>query len=246
MTNARFRSLLLAILALASAACAYNPAIERQQLILVTDAQLVSMADSSWSAIAAQTDPSGDAAATARTRKVSERLLLALGEPIDAWTLTVFEDEELNAFALPGRKIGINTGMIAFCRNDDELAAVIGHEIAHVTLHHAAERVSQDLAARGLIELIIPDDQSTAALLGAGATLGIILPYSRKHELEADRLGLRYVFEAGYDPMLAVDLWTRMSEQSGRSQSPEWLSTHPADAERIARIRIEASKLSRT
>lgn len=227
-----------------TAACAYNPLLDRDQLILVPDSELVSMAQSSWSAIAQETPVSRDAGKIARVDRIGARVLSGMGEKTAVWEIKVFEDESLNAFALPGGKIGMNTGMVAFCRSDDELAAVIGHEIAHVKLRHAAERVSQQLAAQGLVDLVGGESAETAALLGAGATLGVILPFSRQHELEADRLGLRYMAAAGYDPMSAVNLWTRMAAEKARAQTPAWLSTHPADEDRIAAIRREAARLS--
>lgn len=232
------------VLAATTSACAYNPILDREQFILVPDAQIASMASDSWSAIEAETPGTTDRGQIARVEQVGGRLLLALGEHRSDWTFKVFDDSSLNAFALPGGKVGINSGMVAFCRSDDELASVIGHEIAHVKLRHSAERVSQQLAMQGAIDIVTPDDATMAALLGAGASLGVILPFSRKHELEADRLGLRYIAVAGYDPMAAVELWSRMAKQTGRAQQPAWLSTHPADAARIEALRAEARRLS--
>lgn len=227
-------------------ACAYNPTIGREQIILVSDAELVSMAAASWSAVDAETPVSRDNVQIARVNKVGARLLNAMGEVRSDWEFRVFEDQTLNAFALPGGKVGLHSAMVAFCQTDDELASVIGHEIAHVKLRHAAERMSQQLATQGVVNAIVSDESDIAALLGARASLGVILPFSRKHELEADRLGLQYVKMANYDPMSAVALWTRMSEQAGRGQGLAFLSTHPSDKQRIDAIRTEASRLNAT
>lgn len=229
--------------ALLVSACAYNPAIGREQFILVSDAQLDAMSANAWSAVAAETPVSRDAGLRARTDRVTNRLLTAMGESPAAWEVEVFDAPSLNAFALPGGRVGIHAQMVEFTRNDDELAAILGHEIAHVKLRHASERVSQQLAAQSVIDILSPDDPNTAALLGAGATLGVILPFSRRHESEADRLGLDYMHAAGYDPMAAVDLWTRMAAEAGRGSRPVWLSTHPADGQRLAAIRAHARSL---
>lgn len=232
------------VLLLALGACAFNPLIGREQLILVPESEMAVLGAESWSDYRASAPLARDAAMQSRVQRVVERVLRSNGKDPRNWDVAVFEDDTLNAFALPGGKIGVNTGMVRFCRSDDELAAVIGHEIAHVDLRHAAERVSQDMATRGLIGVAVPDDQNMARIFGMGASLGVLLPYSRKHELEADRIGLRQMAAAGYDPMAAVDLWIRMSRQSGRQGPPAFLSTHPADDERIEAIRREAERLN--
>jgi predicted Zn-dependent protease len=227
-------------------ACAYNPAIQREQLLLVSEPQMQALGADSWTDYRTQTPETKDSALRAKAERVSNRILTAKGETPSSWEVIVFEDAALNAFALPGRKIGLNAGMVRFCRTDDELAAIIGHEIAHVELRHAAERTSQDLAARGIMSLIVPEDTNMESIFGIGTTLGVLLPFSRKHELEADQIGLRYMAAAGYDPRAAIDLWTRMAGQAGRGGTPTFLSTHPADSQRIDALRAEADRLSKT
>lgn len=225
------------------AACAYNPMIGRSQLLLAPEAQMAELGQASWEEIKRTEQVSRDRAANERAERVGARVVSALGEDPGRWEFAVFENDQLNAFALPGGKVGVNSGMLDFCRTDAELAAVIGHEIAHVRLQHANERVSQDLALRTAAELLSPDmSQEAATLLGAGVTFGLVLPFSRRQELEADRLGVRYLAQADYDPQAAVDFWTRMGERAAGS-SPAWASTHPSDAERLAALRSEVAQL---
>ena len=229
--------------ALQLAACAYNPLIDRDQLILVPDTQMVSLAADSWTEIQKTTPLSSDQTLHDRARRVANRLLLANGKTPDKWTIKVFEDQNLNAFALPGGRIGVTSAMMSFCQSDDELAAVIGHEIAHVTLQHASERLSQDMAMRGAVGVAFPEQSKMQSILGVGAILGVILPYSRRHELEADRLGLRYMAKAGYAPDAAISLWTRMASAKSNQTQPVWLSTHPTDQSRIAALQAEIEKI---
>lgn len=231
--------LLAAVLFLAG--CAYNPLINREQLILVSDSQVASLAQESWREIETSRALATSTAMQARAERVANRILRANGEAPSAWTVRVFEDDTLNAFALPGGKIGIHSAMIHFCESDDELAAIIGHEIAHVKLRHAAERLSQDLAMRGAAEVAFPDQSRVRSIFGLGATLGVILPYSRRHEFEADRLGLRYQSKAGYAPDAAITLWSRMAAQKSGAGTPDWLSTHPTSQARIDALRSEVA-----
>jgi predicted Zn-dependent protease len=152
----------------------------------------------------------------------------------------VFRDDAANAFALPGRKIGVNTGLLKVAENQHQLATVIGHEVAHVLSQHANERVSQQFAVDqglGLINAIASPrsvtGQTLMGLLGVGAQYGILLPYSRVQESEADILGLDLMAKAGFDPRESVKLWVNMGKAGG-GQPPEFLSTHPSDRTRIS------------
>lgn len=153
------------------------------------------------------------------------------------WEVQVFEDESFNAFALPGNKIGVHTGLLQLTGgNQDQLAAVIGHEIGHVLARHSNERLSQEVAMKtgmGMIQSAGALGPVTSGLLGIGAQYGVLLPYSRSHESEADVIGLELMAKAGFDPRQSVMLWQTMSQVNQGGQPPEFMSTHPANASRI-------------
>ena len=155
------------------------------------------------------------------------------------WEVVVIDDDAtLNAFALPGGKIANYTGIFRVTRNDAGLAAIIGHEVVHALARHSAERMSQAIVAG----LVLTGSQVAGAspdvmqALGVGAQIGLILPYGRAHESEADYIGLLLAAQAGYDPREAVRVWERMSREGG-SQPPEFLSTHPSHGTRIAQLK---------
>lgn len=156
------------------------------------------------------------------------------------WEVVVFEDATPNAFALPGNKIGIHTGMITLVDNQDQLAAVIGHEIGHVLAKHSNERASQEMAVSSGMSIIqavsAPQTamgQTALGLLGIGAQYGILMPYSRVHESEADMIGVDLMAKAGFDPRQSIGLWQKMEQASQGQQPIEFMSTHPSHATRI-------------
>lgn len=177
-----------------------------------------------------------------RVRRVGQRIAQAVGDALPGaqWEFVVFDaPQTVNAFALPGGKVGVYTGLLALAANDDELAIVMGHEIAHVTARHGAERMSQGLLAAGLgvaLEMSTQGKRNHDLLLaGYGvAAGGGMLAFSRSHESEADYIGIRYAAKAGYDPRAAVSFWLKMAQQSGGSRLPAFLSTHPSSDRRIA------------
>src|SRR5437879_574502 len=187
---------------------------------------------------------SGDSTLNAQVTRVGRRIAEATGKNYQ-WEFRVLEDKQVNAFCLPGGKVAVYTGILPLARDDAGLAAVLGHEVAHAIARHGGERVSQGLLVQvplavAQVALAGNDPAMTrqvTALLGAGATVGILLPWSRTQESEADHLGLIYMAKAGYDPHAARDLWVRMAEASkGSARPPEFLSTHPAEATRIKQI----------
>lgn len=159
------------------------------------------------------------------------------------WEVQIFDDQSLNAFALPGNKIGVHTGMIDLVDNQDQLAAVIGHEVGHVLARHSNERMSQKTAVQGSMALISAVSTPSSTLgqlalggLGLGAEYGIILPFSRAHESEADLIGLELMAKAGFNPKESVTLWQKMAQASKGQQTAEFLSTHPSHATRIKEL----------
>lgn len=178
---------------------------------------------------------------------ITDRLLVSMNEDPKAWQIEVFKDETPNAFALPGRKMGIHTGMISLAKNQDQLAAVIGHEIGHVMAQHSNERVSQaTLAQTGLQigAIALGTGKSTDNLIygamGIGVQFGVLMPFSRTHETEADRLGQMYMAKAGFDPREAGELWKLMAQVGG--SQPEFLSSHPSPESRIKDLSSRAQK----
>ena len=186
----------------------------------------------------------------AQMQRVAARLKRTINMPGARWEFVVFEDPTPNAFALPGGKVGVHTGLFPITKTDGGLAAVLGHEISHVTRNHAGSRKTQatGLALGGLILDQIAkrggtsgaDRAKLGALYGAGATVGFALPHSRKAELEADRIGTIYMAKAGYNPNEAVAMWQRFADYNrtkGRGSQPEFLRTHPLDTTRINALR---------
>ncbi|WP_119422013.1 M48 family metallopeptidase [Desertibaculum subflavum] len=213
---------------------------------LVPQEQVAEMAQPAWQQILSETAPSGNAAYQQRAQEISSRLLAAAGEDPAKWEVRVFEGNEANAFALPNAKIGIFEGMFGVAENDAQLAAVLAHEVAHVQEEHSTERVNSEMATQLGVQLagavvgsatgVSP--QAAAGLLGAGAQYGLVLPYGRNQELEADSRGLTLMAKAGYDPRAAVELWQNM-RQAGGDRPPTFLSTHPGPEQRIAQLQAQ-------
>ncbi len=171
------------------------------------------------------------------------------------WEVVVFDSDQVNAFALPGGKIGVYTGLLNVAVNQDQLATVIGHEVAHVLADHSNERLSQSqIANTGLSITSVALGSSeykqyqgvTMAALGLGVQYGVILPYGRTQESEADIVGLEYMAQAGFDPGQSVDLWQNMAKASGGSQPPELLSTHPSHSTRIKDLQSKITTLPKS
>jgi predicted Zn-dependent protease len=174
---------------------------------------------------------------------VAERMIRAAGESRGDWEAVVFARPDINAFALPGRKIGVFEGMFRVTETPDQLAAIVGHEVGHLQAEHAQERMSAQVAQGWFMRLValllnvgeVEYAAEIAAALGLGVQYGLLMPYSRRQELEADRLGLVSMAEAGYAPEEAVALWRRM-DTAVAGRPPEFLATHPAPASRIREI----------
>ena len=181
-------------------------------------------------------------------KRVAQRLSAATGESAKKfeWQVSVVRSNQVNAFCLPGGKIVVYTGILPVAETEAGLATVMGHEMAHATLRHGSERLLQQKATQTImtgVQVSVGDmsyEQQRAVMgaLGAGAQYGLLLPFSREHESEADAIGLRYMARAGYDPREAIDFWKRMSKVSAGSgeKPPEFMSTHPSDMSRIENL----------
>ncbi|MBC85819.1 MAG: peptidase [Bdellovibrionaceae bacterium] len=238
----------LFLLPLLILACTTSPT-GRNQLLLMGNRQMSDMGDQSFEQMQKEVPISRNSKDNRYVRCITDRLLSAIGENPRSWKVRIFQDKSLNAFALPGKNIGVHTGMLNFAQSQHQLAAVIGHEIGHVLANHGNERVSQALVTQlGLqaTEVALGSERSEKnnlilAGLGLGAQFGVLLPFSRKHESEADLLGLEYMSKAGFNPRGAVELWQNMASNS-KGSPPEILSTHPANSTRIRNLSRHLSK----
>jgi predicted Zn-dependent protease len=221
-------------LVLAVAACQQAPVTGRQQLILLPESQDAQMGLEAYQEIKQESRISRDPELNRRVQEVGRRIAAVSSHPEWNWEFTVFDNDEPNAFALPGGKVGVHTGLFRVAQNDDQLAAVMGHEVAHAIARHGAERMSQGLLAQGLGAVAVGGgiDPQIVQIAAQAATLGVILPYSRTQEAEADHIGLLYMAAAGYDPREAITLWQNFDKLGG-DRPPEFLSTHPAPGSRI-------------
>jgi predicted Zn-dependent protease len=167
---------------------------------------------------------------------VAQAVIEELEEPYASmeWEIEIFDNEAVNAFAMPGGKIGVFTGILSVAENQDQLGAVLGHEVAHVTEQHSLERANRDIVTRTGVRAggAILGGGSIGDLVQMGAQLGLSLPYGRAQESEADTVGLVYSADAGFDPRESVKLWKNMAE-SNKDAPPEFLSTHPSSSTRI-------------
>jgi predicted Zn-dependent protease len=230
------RPFTITLMLLVVISCATSP-LGRKQLMLMPDNELKRMGLQAFQQMKRKAPTSRSPQINAYVRCVANAIITVIG---GRWEVVVFEAETPNAFALPGGKIGVHKGLLKVAANQHQLATVIAHEVAHVLSRHSNERISQKFALeQGLnLGLAIAAPQTATGrslfgLLGLGAQYGILLPYSRTHEREADLLGLDIMARAGFDPRESVALWLNMNRANKRGQPLEFLSTHPAHESRI-------------
>lgn len=238
----------LGMLAALLVTCTTTPVTGRRGLALVPEGQMTEMGVQAYTEMKQETPVVNDADVKAMVERVGRRIAVASGADYQ-WEFTVFKDDKtVNAFCLPGGKIGVYTGILPVAKTEAGLAAILGHEVAHATAQHSRERVSQQLLSNaGLIAagVGLADNANRGLImagLGLGTQVGIMLPFSRKHENEADSIGLVYMAKAGYDPREAVALWQRMA-QSEKGAPPEFLSTHPLSENRVTAIQAQLDKV---
>lgn len=240
-----------AVLALA-AGCITSDVTGRRQLMLVSQDQETQLGAQAWQETLRGAKVVASGPAAERVRRVGGAIAKVTGKAYQ-WEFAYIDDPQtVNAFCLPGGKVAVYSGILALMRDDDELAVVIGHEIAHATCRHGGERISQNVVVDlGLqvADLFLADRSDevrvwTNGALGMGASLGVLLPYSREHEYEADEWGLRYMHAAGYDPHAAEAFWGTMLKLSEGREPLEFTSTHPHVANRIERLRTLATELT--
>jgi predicted Zn-dependent protease len=244
----------LVLVAAVLAACATVPITGRRQLSLIPDSQMNTMSFSQYDQVLKESKLSQDAAATEQVRRVGKRIQGAVERYFQqqgqsqqlagyAWDFNLIESKEVNAWCMPGGKVAFYTGILPVCKDDVGIAVVMGHEVAHAIARHGGERMSQELAVQlggvALSEAMKSKPEQTRNLwlsaFGAGTQVGVLLPFSRQHESEADHMGLIFMAMAGYDPQQAPKFWERMAANGG-SAPPQWMSTHPSDETRIRQL----------
>ena len=230
-------------LALLAAACQTVPLTGRHQLMLMSPDEERNLGEEVFKKTLKSAKLSEDQAAADMVRRVGRRIATAANRPDYQWEFTLIEDKTPNAFCLPGGKVAVYTGILPFTKDETGLAVVMGHEVAHALARHGAERMSTGLLTdlAGKTAGIVfgggnpQTEKQVEQAFGIGSEVGVMLPFSRHQESEADEIGLFTMAKAGYDPRQAVEFWKRM-EQAKDGNPPEFLSTHPSDDTRIKRI----------
>ena len=223
-------------------ACVAIPDSDRAAFIVIPFSQEVAMGKQAYTDILSKEKETTNVVLKEMVERVGRRIAAVSAMPNLEWEFKVIESEQKNAFALPGGKTAIYTGILPVCLNEAGLAAVLGHEIAHVTARHSGQRMSQQFLLMGALsvaQVSLSNNNQREAILGAlgvGAMYGIQLPFGRGNESEADNIGLKYMARAGYDPREAVVFWVRFSKEKGGKAPPEFFSTHPSDNTRIRNL----------
>lgn len=244
---------LLVLFAAGMSSCSTVALTGRKQLLLVSDSEVMSLSNQSFTDYMKTAKPSTNAQNTAMVVRVGKNIATAVetylkanGRSSDigqfAWEFHLVQDATPNAFCMPGGKIVVNEGILPYTQNEAGLAVVLGHEVAHAVAKHSAERISQQMLVSygGTALGVLLQNKSAATqqlaqtVYGLGSQVGVMLPYSRLNESEADHMGLIFTAMAGYDPQAAIPFWQRMQASGGGT--PEFLSTHPSDATRIKNL----------
>lgn len=234
------------------AACATSPT-GRHQLKLFGGQKMAAMGDQSYAQLKQKTPIDHNSADNRFVMCVANAITAVPGVAKAAdgpWQVTVFKSDQINAFALPGGNIGVYSGLLPVTRNGSQLAAVIGHEVGHVLAGHGNERMSEQFATQGGLSVLSAflggasggGGQAIMSALGLGAQVGILLPFSRAQESEADLIGLELMARAGFDPRQSVKLWQNMNAASKGKQPNEFVSTHPSNNNRIQALQAHMNK----
>ena len=244
---------LIAILILAS--CGSVPLTGRKQMLLVSDSELLTASLTQYDEYMKSATKSTDKTKSAMVERAGKKIASATEAYLKqnglekelsnfSWDFSLIKSDDVNAFCMPGGKIVVYEGLLPLMSSEDELAVVIGHEVAHAVAKHSNERMSQELLAQygsSILNAALSTKSSAmqtigGTVFGLGAQLGVMLPYSRQHEYEADYMGLVFMTMAGYNPSTAVAFWQKMSSASGGGNSSDFMSTHPSDSKLIAEI----------
>jgi len=250
MANRPLRRSPLAIVSsavLMLAGCATTPYTNRSQLMIVSEGEEMQLGAQAYHQVLTESKIEKDPRVNEMVRRVGQRIAEAANRPDYKWEFVVIDDPKtVNAFALPGGKVAVYTGMFPVAETESGLATVMGHEVAHALARHGAERMSQQMGMQAVgtglavaLGAAGTEGVTQAAAMqafGLGAQVGVLLPFSRSQESEADHIGLILMAKAGYDPTHAVDFWERMEKTSSGKAPPEYLSTHPSHGTRVKQI----------
>jgi len=246
--------MILLALILVFAACATVPLTGRRQLSLIPDGQMNAMSFQQYDQVLAESQISTNAEQTAMVKRVGSRIAKAVEQYLTqegqlshidgyAWDFNLIESDQVNAWCMPGGKVAFYTGILDVCEGETGVAVVMGHEIAHAIAEHGGERMSHSMMVQlggvALNEAVKNKPEQTQALynqaFALGSQFGAMLPFSRKHESEADQMGLIFMAMAGYNPTEAPEFWQRMASLGGQ-KPPEFMSTHPSDDTRVRQL----------
>ncbi|MCO4795195.1 MAG: M48 family metallopeptidase [Bacteriovoracaceae bacterium] len=238
------KSTLLFLVFFILSSCSSTPLTGKKALLLVPEREENAMGVKAWNDIKRKERVSRDSRITSIVNTVGVNIAKQAARPDFNWEIKTFESSSPNAFCLPGGKIGIYTGILKYAKNEAGLATVMGHEVGHAIARHGGQRMSQQLVTNlGMVAIGVtafskmpPRKRNLLmAAIGAGVAVGVMLPYSRSHELEADEIGMILMAKAGYDPREAVKFWERFGRAGGKAP-PEFLSTHPRSGKRAERL----------
>jgi len=251
------KQLLIVLVIIFLYGCATVPITGRRQLSLVSNEEIIPMSFAQYEKVIQESKLSDDKEQTAMIKRVGVRIQKAVEKYMNenkyesyldgfAWDFNLIEEDVVNAWAMPGGKVAFYTGIIPICQDENGIAVVMGHEVAHAIANHGRERMSSGLVTNGLlggVSVALGQNPSMTneilmQSIGAGTKLGM-LSFSRKHESEADKMGLIFMAIAGYDPGAAPKFWERMSANSSGSQQPEFMSTHPSNDTRISDLKAQ-------
>lgn len=223
-----------------------TPVTNREQVVFMSPSEESKLGETSYKEILAKSKLSADKVQTERIRRIGQRIAIAADKKDFAWEFNLVEDKQVNAFCLPGGKVVVYTGILGIAQNDDQLATVMSHEVAHALARHGAERMSHQQIS-GVVQSIgsvlvkgyAPEYGSTFdTAYSTGVNVGIMLPFSRSHENEADEIGIHLMKKAGYNIQEAISFWENMKKMKGGESQNAFFSTHPSDDERIKKISL--------
>ena len=246
------KKILLLLVIIITTSCSTTPVSGNKAFLLTSAKTENQQGDDAYKEILSKEKVITGTSQAKMVEEIGKRIAAVANQPDFQWEFKTLESAEPNAFCLPGGKVAVYTGIFKYAKNEAGLATIMGHEIGHAIARHGGQRMSQQMATNAAIAGLaiiglsrLDDTKKTLvmAALGAGATYGIILPFSRKHETEADEIGLVLMAKAGYDPIEAVNFWDRFSKASDGKVPPEFLSTHPNSENRREHLRELQSKV---